>query len=169
MVARTHLIGDAIGDGEAAWHWPIVLHQTLLTFMALAEDDEKFWGTAKAHQDFPKSIAAGSTKGLGQAYESCINMYIGPCSVLCISPVSASAQTLCVQSLCQTWTHTGFLDTSTTKHNTTVHFQCAVSWTSTQKMATFGGIASLHFKVLHLMQVIVYIHRYHFVTHNAYL
>ena len=39
---------DAVGDGEAARHRPIVLHLTLLTFMELAEDGEKFWGTAKA-------------------------------------------------------------------------------------------------------------------------
>ena len=39
---------DAVGDGEAASQRPIVLHLTLLTFMELMEDDEKFWGTAKA-------------------------------------------------------------------------------------------------------------------------
>ena len=43
---------DAVGDGEAARQRPIVLHLTLLTFMDLAEDGEKFGGTAKAHQDF---------------------------------------------------------------------------------------------------------------------
>ena len=49
-----------------------MLHLTLLTFMELAEDDEKFWATAKACQDFSQSITADSIKGLGWAYESCI-------------------------------------------------------------------------------------------------
>ena len=31
------------------------------------------------------------------------------CSVLCFSPVSASARRSCLRSLCWTWTHTGFL------------------------------------------------------------
>ena len=34
---------DAVGDGEAARQRPIVLHLTLLTFMELAGDGEK-WG-----------------------------------------------------------------------------------------------------------------------------
>ena len=48
----------ADGDGEAAQWRPIVLHLTLLTFMQLAEDGEKFGGTAKVRQDFPQSITA---------------------------------------------------------------------------------------------------------------
>ena len=63
---------DAVGDGELARQRPIVLHLTLLTFMQLAEDGEKFEGTAKARQDFPQSITADSIKGLCQVYESCI-------------------------------------------------------------------------------------------------
>ena len=63
---------DAVGDGEAARQRPIVLHLTLLTFMELAEDGEKFRGTAKARQNFPQSITADNIKGLGQVYESCI-------------------------------------------------------------------------------------------------
>ena len=47
---------DAVGDGEAARDRPIVLYLTLPTFMQLAEDGEKFGGTAKALQDFPQSI-----------------------------------------------------------------------------------------------------------------
>ena len=47
---------DAVGDGEAARQRPIVLHLTLLAFMELAEDGEKFRGTAKARQDFPQSM-----------------------------------------------------------------------------------------------------------------
>ena len=43
---------DAVGDGEAARQRPIVLHLTLLTLMELAEDGEKFGGTAKARQNF---------------------------------------------------------------------------------------------------------------------
>ena len=39
---------NAVGDGEAVRQRPIVLHLTSLTFMELMEDDEKFWGTAKA-------------------------------------------------------------------------------------------------------------------------
>ena len=43
---------DAVGGGEAARQRPIVLHLSLLTFMELAEDSEKFWGTATARQEF---------------------------------------------------------------------------------------------------------------------
>ena len=57
---------DAVGDEVAARQRPIVLHLTLLTFMELAEDGEKFWGTAKARQDFPQSITADSINGLFQ-------------------------------------------------------------------------------------------------------
>ena len=63
---------DAVGDGEAARQRPIVLHLTLLTFMELADDGEKFRRTAMARQDFPQSITADRIKGLGQVYESCI-------------------------------------------------------------------------------------------------
>ena len=63
---------DAVGDGEAARQRPILLHLTLLTFLQLAEDGEKFKGTAKARQDFPQSITPDSIKGIGQVYESCI-------------------------------------------------------------------------------------------------
>ena len=63
---------SAVGDGEAARQRPIVLHLTLLTFMDLAENVEKVWGTAKARQDFPQSITAEGIKDLGQVYESCI-------------------------------------------------------------------------------------------------
>ena len=59
---------DDDGHGEAAQQRPTVLHLTLLTFMELAEDGEKFGGTAKARQDFPQSITAESFKGLGQVY-----------------------------------------------------------------------------------------------------
>ena len=52
---------DAVGNGEAARQRPIALNLTLLTFMELAEDGEKFWGTAKAHQDFQQSITANRT------------------------------------------------------------------------------------------------------------
>ena len=69
--ARTYPC-DAVGDGEAVRQRPIVLHLTLLTFMDLAEDGEKFGGTAKARQDFPQSITVDSIKGLGQVYETCI-------------------------------------------------------------------------------------------------
>ena len=62
----------AVGDGETARQRPIVLHLTLLAFMELAENDDKFGGTAKASQNFPRSITADSIKGLGQVYESCI-------------------------------------------------------------------------------------------------
>ena len=63
---------DALGDGEAARQRPIVLHLTLVTFKELAEDGEKFGGTAKARQHFTQSITAGSIKGPCQVYESCI-------------------------------------------------------------------------------------------------
>ena len=63
---------DAVGDGKAAKQRPIVLLLTLLTFMELAEDGEKFGGTAKARDDFPQSITAASIKGLGQVYKSCM-------------------------------------------------------------------------------------------------
>ena len=38
---------DAVGDEEAAQQKLIVLNLTLLTFMELAEDGERFSGTAK--------------------------------------------------------------------------------------------------------------------------
>ena len=41
-----------------------MLHLTLLTFMELAEDGEKFGGTAKARQDFPQSVTADITPAL---------------------------------------------------------------------------------------------------------
>ena len=44
--------------------------------MQVAEDVEKFGGTAKARQDFPQSIMADSIKGLGQVYETCIKTYV---------------------------------------------------------------------------------------------
>ena len=47
---------DAVGDGEAAQQRPTVLHLTLLAFMELVEDGEKFGGTAKTCQDFWQSI-----------------------------------------------------------------------------------------------------------------
>ena len=72
MGARNASLLDAVGDGEAARQRPIALHLTLQAFMQLAEDGEKFGGTAKARQDFPQSITADSIKGLGQVYESCI-------------------------------------------------------------------------------------------------
>ena len=43
---------------------------TLLTLMQLAEDGEKFGGTAKARQDFPHSIKADGIKGLGHVSEN---------------------------------------------------------------------------------------------------
>ena len=67
---------DAVGDGEAARQIPIVLHLTLLTFMELAEDGEKFGGIATARQNFPQSIMADSTKGLCQVHESCIYTHV---------------------------------------------------------------------------------------------
>ena len=63
---------DTVGDRETAQQRPSVLHLTLLTFMELVEDGEKFGGAAKVHQDFPQSITADSIKDLGQVYESCI-------------------------------------------------------------------------------------------------
>ena len=63
---------DAVADGEAARQRPMVLHLTLLTYVELAENCEKFGGTAKTRQDFSQSITADSIRGLGQVYESCI-------------------------------------------------------------------------------------------------
>ena len=68
MGARTHPCLTPLEKGKR----PIVLHLTLLTFMDLAEDGEKFSGTAKACQDFPQFITADSIRGLGQVYDSCI-------------------------------------------------------------------------------------------------
>ena len=70
--ARMHPFLTPLELGESAQQKPIVLHLTLLTFMQLAEDGEKFGGTAKSRQDFPQSITADSIKGLGQVYKSCI-------------------------------------------------------------------------------------------------
>ena len=81
---------DAVGDVEAARQRPIVLHLTLLTFMELAEDGEKFSGTAKARKDFQyQGLWAGLRK-----------LHIDPCSVFRISPVSASARRSCLRFLC---------------------------------------------------------------------
>ena len=44
--------------------------------LELAEDGEKFGGTAKARQDFPQSIMADSIKCLGRVYESCIQTHV---------------------------------------------------------------------------------------------
>ena len=63
---------DTVGDGSAVRQRPIVLHLNLLSFVELAEDGEKFGGTAMALQDFPQSITADDIKGLGQVYKSCI-------------------------------------------------------------------------------------------------
>ena len=70
--ARTQPSLTPFEMGEAARERPIVLHLNLLTFKELAEDGERFWGTAKARQDFPQSITANSIKCLGQVYECCI-------------------------------------------------------------------------------------------------
>ena len=67
---------DAVIDWEAARQRPIVLQLALLTFMELAEDVEKFWGTAKARQNFPQCITAERIKDLGQVYESCIYTHV---------------------------------------------------------------------------------------------
>ena len=63
---------NTVGDGETVRQRPIVLHLTLLNFVDLVDDGEKFCGTAKARQDFPQSISADSIKGFGQVCESCI-------------------------------------------------------------------------------------------------
>ena len=63
-----------------------MLHLTLLTFKELAEDGEKFLGTAKVHQDFPQSITADSIKGLGQVYESYIETHVLFSAVLLYLP-----------------------------------------------------------------------------------
>ena len=63
---------DAVWDGKTARQRPIVLHLTFLTFMELAEDGEKFGGTAKTRQDFPQPITSDSIKCLGQVHKSCI-------------------------------------------------------------------------------------------------
>ena len=43
---------DAVGDGEAARQRPIVLHLTLMTFMELEEDGEKFAGDSQGEPGF---------------------------------------------------------------------------------------------------------------------
>ena len=72
---------DAVGDGEAVRQRPTVLHLTLLTVMELAENGEKFGGTAKARQDFPQSITADGIKDLGQVYENFFLCW------LCLTPI----------------------------------------------------------------------------------
>ena len=44
--------------------------------MELADDGEKFGGTAKARQDFPQCITADGIKGLRQVYEICIETHV---------------------------------------------------------------------------------------------
>ena len=73
---------NKVGPGRTPalrrWNWgkcstvTLVLQLTLLTFIELVEDGEKFRRIAKARQDFPQSITADSIKDLGQVYESCI-------------------------------------------------------------------------------------------------
>ena len=63
---------DVVGDGKSDRQRPIVLHLTLLTFMELTEDGQKFGGTAKACKNFSQSVTADSIKGLGQVYDGCI-------------------------------------------------------------------------------------------------
>ena len=70
--ARTHSCLTPSEKGKLPDRDTIVFHLTLLTFMELAEVGEKFWGIAKANQDFPQCITADSIKGLCQVYESCI-------------------------------------------------------------------------------------------------
>ena len=41
--------------------------------MELAENGEKFGGTAKVRKDLPQSIMADSIRGLGQVYKSPIS------------------------------------------------------------------------------------------------
>ena len=53
-----------------------MLHLTLLTFVELTEESEKFGGTARKRQDFPQSVTADSIKGLGQVYEKCIQTHV---------------------------------------------------------------------------------------------
>ena len=43
---------DAVGGGEAARQRPIVLHLTLMTFMELEEDGEKFAGDSQGEPGF---------------------------------------------------------------------------------------------------------------------
>ena len=60
---------DAVGDGEVARQKSIVFPLTLPIFIELAEDGEKYRGTAKARQDFTQSITAESIRSFDQVYE----------------------------------------------------------------------------------------------------
>ena len=54
----------AVGIWEAIRQRSIMLHLSFLTFMQLAEDGEKLWGTAKAQQNFLQSIRPTVAKAL---------------------------------------------------------------------------------------------------------
>ena len=55
---------DFVGNGEAAWQWPTVLHLTLLTVMELAEDGEKFWGELGHARIFQSPLQLTVSKAL---------------------------------------------------------------------------------------------------------
>ena len=79
--ARTHPCLTPFEMGKLSDRDPLCFTCTLMTYMELAEDNEKWGGgVANARQDILQSITADRIKGLGQVYKS---------SVLCISPVSA--------------------------------------------------------------------------------
>ena len=62
---------DAVDVGKLP-DIPLVLNLTLLPFMEMANDREKFWGTAKTRYDFPQPITTECIEGLGQVYERCM-------------------------------------------------------------------------------------------------
>ena len=89
---------DAVGDEVAARQRPIVLHLTLLTFMGLAEDGENLGGQPRHARIFHCPSRLSISKVLVRSTKTAYD----PCSVLCISPASASAKRSCLWSLC--WT-----------------------------------------------------------------
>ena len=54
----------------------LVFQLALPAFVDLAGDGEKFWGTAKARQDFSQSIEADSIEGPGQVCENCLQTHV---------------------------------------------------------------------------------------------
>ena len=75
---------DSVGDCEAARQRPTVLHLTLLTFMELAEDGEKFAGAAKARQYFHSPSRLTVSKALVRSTKAAYRLMFCSLHFYCI-------------------------------------------------------------------------------------
>ena len=65
---------NALGDGEAAWQWTIILHLTLLTFTELEKDGEYWGGGGGGQQRYTWSLTVHCSwqyQRLNHIYWSC--------------------------------------------------------------------------------------------------